>query len=105
MDPTSLTLIIGAALATVPAVLGFVAGHASGRARERRIAQRPPQLICSCHHGYGSHDNEQRCYGVDKRRLNGMQLLDPCPCRHYDGPEPLPRAWTPLTLPVPDDRT
>jgi hypothetical protein len=55
--------------------------------------------MCSCGHGYGTHEDEKRCHATNTRRLNGMATIDPCPCHHYDGPEPLPRAWTPLDLP------
>lgn len=94
MDVTSLTLLVGAALVAVPGWIGWAAGRAS------TLRAPKPGLRCSCGHGYGTHEDEKRCHGVDAGRRNGVQVLDPCPCRTYDGPEPLPRAWTPLELPA-----
>jgi hypothetical protein len=100
MDITSVTLVVGAVLVVVPGWVGWVLGRASAR----RGPSRPPALVCSCGHGYGTHEDEKRCHGVDERRRNGVAVVDACPCRHYDGPEPLPRAWTPPTLPDPSGR-
>lgn len=95
MDP--LSLLLGAALATGPAALAWFAGRASGLRAARPATG--STLLCSCGHGYGTHEDEQRCHGVDRHKRNGVAGLDPCPCRRYDGPEPLPRAWTPFELP------
>ena len=92
--------MVGAALAVIPAWVGWAIGRASGRTQGARRLETAPGLICSCGHGYGTHEDKQRCHGVDTRRRNGVQELDPCPCRRYDGPEPLPRAWTPIELPA-----
>jgi hypothetical protein len=100
VDITAVTLLVGAALAAVPGWLGWALGRASGRRSTRSVPV--STLLCSCGHGYGTHEDELRCHGVDARRRNGVHVLDPCPCRRYDGPEPLPRAWAPLELP---DRT
>jgi len=41
---------------------------------------------------------------ADTRRRNGLHEVDPCPCRRYDGPEPLPPVWSPLLdFPAPAD--
>ena len=69
------------------------AGWRLGR-RQARPGGPTSQIVCSCGHGYGTHDNAQRCHGSDTRRRNGLHVVDPCPCRLYDGPEPLPRVWT-----------
>jgi hypothetical protein len=97
VDITSVTLVVGAALAIVPGWVGWLIGRASGRRTARPAVT--STLVCSCGHGYGTHEDEKRCHGVDARRRNGMVVMDPCPCRQYDGPEPLPRAWVPLELP------
>ena len=79
--------------------IGWVAGRISGRNQAARRQGPTSELICSCGHGYGMHEDEKRCHGVDPSKRNGVHTLDPCPCRLYDGPEPLPRAWTPVQLP------
>jgi hypothetical protein len=106
MDPTSLTLIVGAGLAIGPGLVGFAIGRATGLAAGRREANRPAALECSCGHGYGSHANGDACNGkIDepaKYDSFGKVIAwkkAPCTCLHYDGPEPLPRAWTPTALP------
>jgi hypothetical protein len=102
MDITAATLLVGAALVVVPGWVGWLLGRASGR---RQVRAAPVSaLLCSCGHGYGTHEDEKRCHGADPSRRNGVQALDPCPCRAYDGPEPLPRAWTPAELPGVADR-
>jgi hypothetical protein len=97
MDITAVTLLVGAALAAVPGWAGWRLGRASGLRAGR--AAPASTLLCSCGHGYGTHEDEKRCHGATASRRNGVQALDPCPCRAYDGPEPLPRAWTPAALP------
>lgn len=80
----------------------FLAGVLTGR-RVRRptttIDLQPP--VCTCAHGYGTHDKGARCQAqVERRhymedgRHNGSEWA-PCRCLSYDGPEPLPRVWTP----------
>jgi hypothetical protein len=98
VDVTAVTMLVGAGLVVVPTWIGWVLGRASGRRSARPVPA--STMLCSCGHGYGTHEDERRCHGVDARRRNGVQALDPCPCRHYDGPEPLPRAWTPVGLPT-----
>ncbi len=55
--------------------------------------RRPPAqsaLVCSCRHGYGTHDPiEGSCGGTTTVRRNYTDVVDPCPCRSYDGPDPL----------------
>ena len=106
MDPTALDLLVGGALALLPAVLAFLAGTATGRAVERRTSTRSPALRCSCGHGYGAHEAGRQCNTQIKRpaqwdRYGSAQGFEwvRCPCSEYDGPEPLPRAWIPPPLP------
>jgi hypothetical protein len=104
MDITAVTLLVGAGLVVVPGWVGWLLGRAAGRRSAPPAAA--SALLCSCGHGYGSHEDGRRCHGADARRRNGVQVLDPCPCRGYDGPEPLPRVWAPLDLPAAEpDRT
>lgn len=90
-------MIVGAVLLLV----GFVAGHITGRVAGRRLALRPPELVCSCGHGPGFHEELGRCHGEHKRAIQDDQgfwrgdTYVTCPCLSYDGPEPLPRSWTP----------
>jgi hypothetical protein len=92
MDITAVAMLVGAGLTAVSGWVGWLIGRASGRSARPATAS---TLICSCGHGLGTHEDERRCHAVDSRRRNGVQVLDPCPCHAYDGPEPLPRAWAP----------
>lgn len=91
---------------------------AIGRRRGTPKKLPDPKLICSCKHGYGTHEKEDgRCLGQVKQpvrwRIDRYGDDVPshfewvaCPCISYDGPEPLPRAFdfsTPLELPKADD--
>jgi hypothetical protein len=86
----------------------FIGGNISGRAATRRKAARPPKppvLECGCGHNYGAHEAGTRCHAqvrrVDKRDVDFFGTPTErwswvqCPCQAYDGPEPLPRSWTP----------
>lgn len=93
IDPAS--LIVGAVI--------FIVGAETGDRRRRHASSPPkaPELVCSCEHGYGTHENGDRCHGQEERPHYlphgprcGMEYA-PCPCRFYDGPEPLPRTWSP----------
>jgi hypothetical protein len=90
-DPIS--VVAGAAAVLV----GWLAGRVS------RQPQAPKQAgaLCSCDHGYGTHENGGQCHAQVERphywgngSRNGYEWV-PCPCLSYDGPEPLPRVWTP----------
>lgn len=89
-------MLVGAGIAVVAGGFGFVAGRRTGRALARPAL--PTGNLCSCGHGYGTHENELACYADIPRKRNGMHHLDRCPCRRYDGPEPLPRVWTPAGI-------
>jgi hypothetical protein len=91
IDPVS--LVIGGALVAA----GWFAGRVS-----RRRPHAPPSssTVCSCSHGYGSHENGGLCGAEIERPFywanghrHGYEWV-PCPCLSYDGPEPLPRVWT-----------
>lgn len=103
MDPTTLNLLLGAGLALGPSTIAWVAGHRSGRTAARRAAGIPAALECSCGHGYGTHHDAGACSGSTKRPTGWTSYGESnhwdwasCPCPSYDGPEPLPRAWTPF---------
>ncbi|GAA1289925.1 hypothetical protein GCM10009609_66970 [Pseudonocardia aurantiaca] len=98
-DPNATSMLVGAGLVAVSGWIGWVAGRISGRNQTARRQGPTSELICSCGHGYGTHEDEKRCHGVDAAKRNGVHTLDPCSCRLYDGPEPLPRTWTPVQLP------
>ena len=92
---------------------GVAVGFHRGQAKERRKAGEPVKLTCTCTHGYGSHEGGNRCR-ADIKRPNRWGVSDghsgsdneigweyvPCPCRSYDGPEPLIDVlrWQPPTL-------
>lgn len=78
----------------------FTVGYACGRLTRRPKPSAPDVPMCSCEHGFGSHKEPDGC-GADIKRSRWNRYGDhagyewvPCPCRTYDGPEPLPRVWT-----------
>jgi len=98
MDP--ITLLIGAGI--------FVGGMLVGRVtrRAKTAIEKTPRPICTCTHGFGSHENGNRCQSSVKRAISWDEWQNPlhfdwqpCACTSYDGPEPLPRSWVPLELP------
>jgi hypothetical protein len=85
----------------------FIMGAAAGRVR--RGGPKPPKpavLNCGCGHNYGAHKDADRCQAQVKRanqwNYTGTSATHwvwvQCPCQSYDGPEPLPRAWTPQQI-------
>ena len=62
-----------------------------------------PDPIAVTLDGYGTHNNAGACSGTAKRLLTSSNYGQseawewaPCRCHSDDGPEPLPRAWTPF---------
>src|SRR3954452_6827886 len=95
IDPGTMAMLVGAGLVVVSGWIGWLLGRSSGR---RQVARRPGAssgLICSCGHGYGMQEDERPCHAADTAKRTGMPQLDACPSNGYDGPEPLPRAWSP----------
>lgn len=96
MEP--LTLLVG--------VVIFLAGTFFGRSM-RRKPPKPPALDCGCGHNYGAHQAGNRCMSgiktanrwsydsYNKITTPTNWHYPPCPCQYYDGPEPLPRTWSP----------
>lgn len=85
MDP--LSLAVGGVI--------FGVGVVTGRTGRRSKAPKPPELVCSCRHGYGMHADGGLCHGCTPRWDVTQGTYDvACTCRLYDGPEPLPRVWT-----------
>jgi len=87
-------MLVGAGIAVVAGGFGYLAGRRAGQAH----VALPVGNVCSCGHGYGTHADELSCRGDIPRKRNGMHHLDRCPCHRYDGPEPLPRVWTPAEI-------
>lgn len=89
MDPAS--LLIGGALVGS----GWFVGRASRRSKSvSSVALNE----CSCGHGYGTHEDGRNCRTDVRRVRDGCTSTYewvPCRCLTYDGPEPLPRVWTP----------
>jgi hypothetical protein len=67
----------------------------------RSMRPKPPEPLkpmCTCGHGYGTHDNGKACQAQVKRpnewnRSSSIELPIgwehvPCPCVRYDGPSP-----------------
>lgn len=86
-----LTLAVGGLLATGGYLLG----------RRTRTTTSAPTSLCTCSHGYSIHDNGGPCTAEIEQPhywktgvREGYEWV-PCPCKSYDGPDPLPRLWTP----------
>jgi hypothetical protein len=71
------------AAATVALLVGVTVGRWT-----RPRSPKPLQPICSCKHGYGTHEDGLRCHGVETNYRNSVAHVDACPCRRYDGPDP-----------------
>ena len=92
------------------ALTGYLLGQARGRRRSGR--QRDPEAVCGCGHHYSLHDHHDNhhddhlarddgraCHGTDRVKTaagnDGVTWVSqPCGCRRYTGPEPLP-LYTP----------
>lgn len=75
--------LVGGAIGVGSVVAGAWAGW-------RFRGTRRPALICTCGHGSGTHDPIEGSCGDKVRRISsGADVWEPCPCRHYDGPDPL----------------
>jgi hypothetical protein len=99
-------LLIDAALVLGPSTIAWVAGRRSGRGTARSLASLPAALMCTCGHGYGTHHDGGACSGTTECLLTSTDYgrtqeweRVPCGCHGYDGPEPLPRVWTPALWP------
>lgn len=89
-------------VSVVVAAMVFAAGVIVGR-RARPKPPEHPELVCSCGHGYGSHAEDGHCLAEFEQAIQRLPKnphvvlrfqIAPCPCRVYDGPEPLPRVWS-----------
>lgn len=69
----------------------LIGGILIGR-RMRPERPEPIRPICSCDHGYGTHDADGGgCHAetlVQFTAYKANQRLAPCPCKRYDGPDP-----------------
>jgi hypothetical protein len=85
-------------------ILGLLEGLATGGVLiavgyllpRRRKATGPAPALCSCKHGYGSHEDGKACQvEISRSRPRGEFGFEwvPCPCRVYDGPAPMPTMW------------
>lgn len=78
------------------AVSALLVGVVVGRRAEKRKWPKPIRPICTCTHGYGTHDDGGRCSG-HRQVADGWDFEGDaihwtnmaCPCRRYDGPDPL----------------
>jgi hypothetical protein len=93
----SLDLVVGAVLLAWGYVMGRGLGIRTGVQRERKKIAKGPELICTCKHGYGTHEHGGKCQGDEKRSVAWDSDGDPkgwrrisCPCLTYDGPQPMP---------------
>lgn len=68
---------------------GFMVAMVLGGLVVKAMKPRSPRPICTCSHGYGTHDNGGKCHGTEENERNFTDYIDPCPCQQYDGPDPL----------------
>jgi len=69
--------------------IAFVLAALGGVAVGRRMRPRPPtplKPICTCGHGYGTHEHGRACGALVEDYYR--DVMDPCPCTRYDGPDP-----------------
>lgn len=98
-DP--ITLAVGGGLA----LGGWLAGRFGRGSQSGNHTAPGTATVCSCGHGYGSHDGPcraeiERPHYHSYGGRSGYEWV-PCPCQAYDGPEPLPRVWaTELEMPT-----
>jgi hypothetical protein len=81
---------------------GMVLGHWLSRRilglRLRGLGKLPPKPVCSCGDPPSLHDPKTKhCQAERLVQYNsiGNKELRRCPCRRYDGPEPLPEFYAP----------
>lgn len=74
--------------------LALVGGVGIGRAMRPKPPE-PIRPICSCRHGYGTHTHGGHCAGKFERHRNYKDVVDPCSCQRYDGPDPAIFGMTP----------
>lgn len=77
----------------------FIAAAWVGLVVGRRMRPRPPEPLkpmCSCAHGFGTHEDGRRCNSEIEQASSwsscGTYPVSwrwvPCPCLRYDGPDP-----------------
>lgn len=96
-------LVVGAGIAATAYSGGAGVGFRAGRRKERTQINKAPELMCSCEHGFGSHENSCKCHGETKRAnkwdkdfgsARGWEYA-PCPCVAYASI----MSWKPPALP------
>lgn len=102
MDP--LSLVVGGALLGAGWVAGLVTSRVVQRGRDRRRGEGAREAYCSCGHARSFHDPQtNRCHQIVKGKATkwdrwGFEVAweqAVCPCRRYDGPEPLAGFYVP----------
>lgn len=85
-------MIDGVILSGLGAGLAYVLGYRVGRIRQRRAGSGQPPAVCPCGHAIGFHEDQTgKCHEQNETRLyttnSYKDVLVPCECRHYSGPE------------------
>jgi hypothetical protein len=64
---------------------------------ERRKGPKAVEALCGCTHHHSFHDPESGACNatVQVNQYGGSYLYEPCACRRYSGPEPLPEYYAP----------
>ena len=94
-------MIEGAAILLAGILIGVLADRLLSRGGRRK--ERPEGAICGCEHSIAYHDRQTgQCAAVRKAPTKWDEFGDPvawteqpCTCRRYSGPEPLPEFYAP----------
>lgn len=92
-------ILIGAAIYAG----GFLMGRFLPARRKGPKPAEPPQPLCGCKDGNGGHHHHSyhdpktgECHGqVYVGYWSSQYHYDPCTCRQYTGPQPLPEFYAP----------
>lgn len=91
-------MITGALILAIGIVLGWLLRSLPAR----RKGPKPVEAVCGCTHHHSMHDPETgECNATVQvsRYNNGGNwtgyVQNPCACRRYSGPEPLPSFYAP----------
>jgi hypothetical protein len=87
----------------VIAVAAFAAGQWLPRPSRRRATPKPPKPFCGCGHHHSFHDPAAgQCHATvevathwDSYGNERKWRQDPCTCKQYSGPVPLPEFYAP----------
>lgn len=91
-------MIPGLLEGAVIAVAAFLAGQWLPRPRLRRGVPKPSRPVCGCKHELAYHDPKSgQCHSLMyvPGTASHLSRHEPCACRQYSGPQPLPEFYAP----------